>query len=221
MSAFFAAKSLVWGTAALCAVSALSAQTTQGIKDIPFSPLRDPFPVPLLPAYVWWSIGIILFLVVAGGIYFYRSGRRSSEDPAAKINPLNIALEAIKSLENRTDQLEAREFSSEVSEIVRRYIEQACEIPAQEQTTEEFLHSIQKHPFFTKDIKEHLERFLGLCDMAKFAQQSVDKEQRQSLLKEAGLLVEKLYRFVVKRSRMDTSKPPPLSKRSERRPVAV
>ncbi|MEM7673652.1 MAG: DUF4381 family protein, partial [Verrucomicrobiota bacterium] len=169
-------KNILAATLAGPAPGILSAQSTPPLKDTAFEPLRAPFPVPMIPEYIWWIGLITLAVLTLLIIWMVRAARGSSEEISQKINPLNIALEAIKSLEGRIGELEAREFSSEVSEIVRRYIEQACEIPAQEQTTEEFLQSIQSHPFFTQEIKEHLERFLGLCDMAKFAQQSVDSE---------------------------------------------
>ena len=188
----------------------LAAQSsTPALQDISFAPLRDPFPVPFLPAYVWWIICVLACVIAVSVVWIVRSSRESRISESSKINPLNIALDAIRALDGRLEELEAREFSSEVSEIVRRYIEQACEIPAQEQTTEEFLGSIQRNRYFNDEIKGSLETFLGLCDMAKFAQQSVDVTQRKELLKEARQLVEKLYRFVVRRSNTENSVPVP------------
>lgn len=168
------------------------------LNSIQFDPLRGPSPVPLLPPEAWLAVIIGGTLIVAFMVWMVRSTRQSSSSTLAKTNPLNDALNALKRLENDSRNLNVREFSSAVSDIVRRYIEQACQIPAQEQTTEEFLQSIQKHPSFTKEIREALAGFLGMCDMAKFAQQSFDTQQRHDLMKEARKLVENLYRHVVK-----------------------
>ena len=206
-------KSVCYLSAFSCLSSRLFAQSTPALQDASFQPLRDPFPVPLLPDYVWWILiaggtllTIFIFLVII-------NSRKNTQLDSEKINPLNLALEALKKLEGNLSDLDAGQFSTTVSEIVRRYIEQACSIPAQEQTTEEFLQSIQSNPYFTEEIREPLAYFLGLCDMAKFAQQSVDLEQRKTLLTEAGQLVEKLYRFVVKRSKDTAFNPPSLTSR--------
>ena len=188
----------------------LPGQSAPPLADVPFQPLRGPAAIPLLPEYITWAIALAVVALVIFFIWVIRGSKRKAGAEAEKINPLNIALDSIRELEGRLGDLEAREYSSAVSEIVRRYIEQACAIPAQEQTTEEFLQSIQNNPYFTEEIREPLAHFLGLCDMAKFAQRSVDLEQRKTLLKEASQLVEKLYRFVVKRSKEADTLPPPL-----------
>ena len=186
--------------ATLWSVSGALGQTTPGLQDIQFAPARGPYSVPFLPIEIWWGIALGTALGLAFIVWITRSHRRSALETQTRINPLNIALEAFRELKTRSGELDARAFSSEVSDIVRRYIEQACEIPAQEQTTEEFLVSIQSHPSFTEAVNEPLERFLGLCDMAKFAQQSMNFEERTKLLDEAESLVEKLFRFVVKKA---------------------
>ena len=193
----------------LCSASGL-AQKAPPLADASFEPLRGPAAVPFLPEYAIWGIAIATAAILLFVLWVIRGSKRSAKAHSGKINPLNIALESISELEGKLGDLQAGDYSSAVSEIVRRYIEQACEIPAQEQTTEEFLQSIQNNPYFTEEIREPLAHFLGLCDMAKFAQQSVDLEQRKTLLKEAGQLVEKLYRFVVKRSKEADTSPPPL-----------
>ena len=132
----------------LVALACVSSQTAFGqnassLNDIPFEPLRGPAAVPLFPEYVWWIISACAIALILFFIWAIRHSNHSSDSVSAKLNPLNVALDSIRSLEKSSGDLEAREFSSAVSEIVRRYIEQACNIPAQEQTTEEFLQSIQ------------------------------------------------------------------------------
>ena len=62
-----------------------------------------------------------------------------------------------------------KEFYSEITLIVRRYIERAHAIRAPEQTTEEFLLAVTHDPRFSREILLKLQVFLQTADLVKFA----------------------------------------------------
>jgi len=60
-------------------------------------------------------------------------------------------------------------FFSELTLIVRRYIERTTGVAAPEQTTEEFLRAMRGHSSFDTASREKLKAFLEAADLVKFA----------------------------------------------------
>jgi hypothetical protein len=60
-------------------------------------------------------------------------------------------------------------FYSELTLIVRRYIERTKGVAAPEQTTEEFLREMRQHPAFDATARDRLRAFLESADLVKFA----------------------------------------------------
>lgn len=60
-------------------------------------------------------------------------------------------------------------FYSELTLIVRRYIERTTGVAAPEQTTEEFLRAMRGHVSFDASSREKLKSFLESADLVKFA----------------------------------------------------
>ena len=60
-------------------------------------------------------------------------------------------------------------FFRELSDILRRYIEERFSVRAPEQTTEEFLLAITAMPSFRAADQKLLQDFLSHCDLVKFA----------------------------------------------------
>ena len=71
--------------------------------------------------------------------------------------------------ENLVDQGKIKEFYQRISDILRKYIENRFHLKAPEQTTEEFLGSIQSDNAFNTAEKSLLKDFLIHCDLVKFA----------------------------------------------------
>ncbi len=92
-----------------------------------------------------------------------------SRRPSAP-SPRDIALERLDAARRWLAPDHAREFSYEVSEAIRAYIESRFHILAPRETTEEFLRDILGSP--DPALFEHraaLVDFLGHCDLAKYA----------------------------------------------------
>jgi hypothetical protein len=60
-------------------------------------------------------------------------------------------------------------FTIAVSDALRLYLEDAFELRAPEQTTEEFLVAVQDSALLSPAQKDSLKDFLESCDMVKFA----------------------------------------------------
>jgi hypothetical protein len=83
-----------------------------------------------------------------------------------------------------------REFSSDISDTVRRYIEAGFNVTATHQTTEEFLYDILKDE--KSPLAQHralLAEFLRQCDLAKFAGMSLSVANMESLYQSARSFV--------------------------------
>jgi hypothetical protein len=79
-----------------------------------------------------------------------------------------------------------REFSSAISDTVRRYIEAGFKVTATHRTTEEFLHGILDTE--NSPLSSHrplLAEFLRQCDLAKFAGMSLSADNMESLYQSA------------------------------------
>jgi hypothetical protein len=84
----------------------------------------------------------------------------------------------------------AREFSIEVSNIVREYIEQRFQIRAAHRTTQEFLHDqMESADARLRRHRELLGYFLDLCDLGKFAGRDLSTAEMDTLFDDARVFI--------------------------------
>ena len=143
-----------------------------------------------------------LVLMIAGGALLVLLGillilwilkRPKAEKPARqeqRRSPLELAMERLQRLKSEKSTLEPEPFTVEVSDIVRDYLEEALEIPAREQTSEEFLNALSTRNDMPDVLHRKMPAFLESCDRVKFARQSLDTDQQDSLLETAQDVVE-------------------------------
>jgi hypothetical protein len=156
-----------------------------------FADIEGPLNIGLL-----WLLYLLGGLsVIALGVLFWvvRAKRRpggtmASAEPVK--SPLEIALDRLNHLRDSGETLDADPYTVEVSDIVRDYLESSLRIPAKEQTSEEFLLSLQQHAQLPDVLKDHMPDFLSQCDWVKFAKQNLEKPQRETLLKTAETVVD-------------------------------
>ena len=156
-------------------------------------PVDEVSPLPK-PGVSFFVIMIILALAV-GAFIIYRLKRHP------KIHPINsgvtrtawdIAYERLKILQqkNLPERGKYKEFYVELSDIVRRYMEDRFEIRAPEMTTEEFLGRLQTSQRLETKLKNSLNQFLNACDLVKFAQYGPSPEEAKESFHLAEQLVE-------------------------------
>ena len=122
--------------------------------------------------YLWLIIPLILGLIW----WFFIRKKETEEDKIAKIPPFEIAVQQLEQLDGKLlwQNNKTKEYYSELTDILRTYIEKEFKIPALESTTNELINSLKK--FNNKsglDISKKtilkLKDLLKEADLVKFA----------------------------------------------------
>lgn len=168
----------------LIEVQTVAVDTTQEIKDIK-EPIDVPFTLKeLLPYFIGGLIAIIIILLIV--LYFLKRKKKTTEviEEVKIIEPPHvIALRKLEELHQKKlwQTGKSKEYHSEISEIIRWYIEERFHISALEQTTGEILLSIRSIAL-SLEIREKLQQVLSLSDLVKFAKvQPLPQEHELSL----------------------------------------
>lgn len=148
------------------------------IKDEPFA-LIDARP------YLWWLIGALVIIGIA--LYFLLRKKGIKLIKKRIIPPFIIAMDRLKELDQKqlikSQQLKV--FYIELTDIIRRYIEEDLSIPALESTSDELLTSItdfneSSHLEINKETIEKLNDLLKSADLVKFAKYKPDLSQAEA-----------------------------------------
>jgi len=159
-------------TMMLLAVHTVKVDTTQAIKPI-IGPLKVPISFrEMLP---WILAAVVVVLLVIGGIWYYNKRRKREPvfrlKPKVVLLPHETALQEIEKL--RVKKLwqagKIKEYHSELTEIIRKYIEDRFQVPALEQTSAEILESLLNNAGCPHAALDKLSNLLILADMVKFA----------------------------------------------------
>lgn len=127
----------------------------------------------------WWKYLLVLLLIggLAAFVYWYYKIRKKDtiEEEIYK-TPIEKATSLLNNLEKKElwQQGEVKAYYSELTDIVRNYIEEAIEIPAMESTTAELIEGLKvasqkKKMKLSKETIENLFVVLKQADLVKFA----------------------------------------------------
>ena len=127
----------------------------------------------------WWKylLGLLLIVGIAALIYWYvkKYQKKKAEEEIYK-TPIERATSLLNNLEKKElwQHGEVKEYYSELTNIVRNYIEEAIEIPAMESTTSELIEglkvaSLKKKMKLSQETIENLFVVLKQADLVKFA----------------------------------------------------
>jgi hypothetical protein len=127
----------------------------------------------------WWKyiLGLLVLagLGVAGYWYFKKHQKEKIEEEIYK-TPIEKATSLLNNLEKKElwQRGEVKEYYSELTDIVRNYIEEAIEIPAMESTTSELIEGLKvasrkKKMKLSQETIENLFVVLKQADLVKFA----------------------------------------------------
>jgi len=166
------------GTTALRATDPAAADDIRDIRG----------PKAYLPPWLIPAIAGAVFLVALAAYAAWRWARRRR--PAKTLQPFEIALQRLEELRPLMHPASVREFSIAISDVVRRYTEEAFAVIATQRTTEEFLHDLlaSAHPALAPH-RNLLAEFLNRCDLAKFAGLSYSQQDLESLYQSARTFV--------------------------------
>jgi len=139
--------------------------------------------------YVLIGIGLILLFFL---IRFFIKKKREGELPVfiktePKIPPHVKAFERIENL--KKNELHKKEnlkpFYSELSDIIRLYIEERFQIPALESVTSEIIENFNTTEFAEKGTKNKLRELLSLSDTVKFAKNKPADHENEIMIEYA------------------------------------
>lgn len=144
------------------------------IKDIT-AILRQPYTFWEIFRWVLLAPGVAGLIV--GGIFLYRRSKEKKlktlfiPKPSPPLPPHERALKALEALRTRQlwQQGLVKEFYTELTDIVRRYLEEAFGIPSVEMTSEQTLDYFKNAQVYTPELYNLLHQMLDTADRVKFA----------------------------------------------------
>ncbi|MDG1477346.1 MAG: hypothetical protein P8Q14_09375, partial [Vicingaceae bacterium] len=167
-------------------VMPMEVDTSKAIFDIR-GPIEEPFSIIDWAKENWIWIAIVLVLLIGGIllIYYLKSRPEKVEEEIKVIIPPHvIGLQKLQKL--KEDQLwqtgKVKMHHSEISEIIREYIEKRYEVNALENTTDEIMQSLRFHSI-EPNLLAKLNQVLVLADLVKFAKEKpLANENEMSLM---------------------------------------
>lgn len=153
----------------------------RGVAQVPFSWMEW-----FKENWFWFAIvAAVLLIIVVFVIWFQRKPKKVIEEPKIPVRPAHeIALERLNILEGKNlwQSGKTKAFYSELTDILREYIEERFQIPAMEQTSDEIIRSMKHNPSFSSALIEKTHQVLFLADLVKFAKENpVGSENDQNL----------------------------------------
>lgn len=127
----------------------------------------------------WWKYILSLFFVFAIGVLIYKYLKKHQKEKIEEEvykTPIEKATSLLNTLEKKElwQHGEVKAYYSELTSIVRNYIEEAIDIPAMESTTSELIEglkvaSLKKKMELSKETIDNLFVVLKQADLVKFA----------------------------------------------------
>lgn len=139
-------------------------------------PIKPPLHAPLTFAEVapWLAAGLLLALIVAGVVYYLK--RKKNNQPVFQIRQKprlpahEVALNALENLKQKKlwQSGRVKDYYSEMTDIVRLYIEERYQVRALEMTTYEISNALKKTDT-PAGSRDKLQDVLVSADLVKFA----------------------------------------------------
>ena len=177
-------------------VHTLVVDTTLAIK-----PIKGPVKIPFsILEYLPWIFAGMLFLAIAGFLIFYLIRRRKGEPifllrPGVKYQPHEWALMELEKL--RVKKLwqagKMKEYHTELTDILRKYIENRFHLMTMESTTGEILEDLEDKTSIQKEYRKTLGKILVMADLVKFAKYLPLPEDNEQSMEYAVDFINKTY----------------------------
>jgi hypothetical protein len=143
---------------------------------LPIRDIKGPMRAPLTFREILpW---LLLIILIVAGVFLYRYYLKKKKASAAllpkpikpKTPPHRKALDALEQLHQKKlwQSGRVKEYHSEITDILRRYLEERYQIMAVEMTTSEIMEAVMTHPVPTQ-AKEKLLVIFERADLVKFA----------------------------------------------------
>ena len=143
--------------------------------------------------YLYYGLAALCTAIMAALLLVFFL-KRKKERPLRPAAPADTALKKLDHAESRLAETGTASFATEVSNILRHYLEQAFKIPSTTQTTTEFFTSVSAgvQSGLLINISAHtesLEKCLSLCDQAKYAAVLPALDEAEQLSQEARAFI--------------------------------
>ncbi len=152
----------------------LWAEQGEDIRDI-----RPPVEMPY--SFLLWLIALGCLVLIAASVAAVRLFLKHQKKTAQikLVSAWEIARQCLEELQakNYPARGMVKEYYSELSDILRKYIEARFALNAPDMTTEEFLDSLKRSEALNDGDKAKLARFLSGCDLVKFAKYSASAHE--------------------------------------------
>ena len=136
--------------------------------------------------FALFGVAIVVFI----SIWIIRRHLAKRSEKSVLIPPQPPHILAWNKLQSSLDLIhDADLFCTEVSLIIRVYLEGRFDLQAPDRTTEEFLFELQTSKYLDDSHKDLLGDFLSECDLVKFAKAEPPENELRRLHEAAGRLV--------------------------------
>ncbi len=153
-----------------------------------------------------YLLGAVLVLLLIGGLFYwfvFRKKPLTEEEKVALLPAYDRALLELKRLENSKYliQDEYKEYYSELTDIVRSYLEEDANISAMESTTGQLIEKLELLSDsgdleLEKDTISQFKNILQTADLVKFAKSKPSMSVAEQDRKIVGLIVEKTHEAI-------------------------
>jgi hypothetical protein len=173
----------------LIEVQTIEIDTTEAIFDVK-APLEEPFSfIDWLKENWMWIAGTLALIIAIIAFIIYLKKKKPQEiivQVKPEIPPHVIALERLEDIERQKlwQEGKVKQYHSEISEIIRNYIELRYQINALEETTSEIIHGLRLHGIDTQ-LMTKLNQTLVLADLVKFAKEKPLPNENEMSIKNA------------------------------------
>ena len=170
-----------------------------GFKDV-----EDPEFVLL--DYIWyflWPLIILAVLVAAWfGWKYYQRHKANAPVVVVKEKPVPAHIVAMQALEALSDKKlwqngRDKQYHTELTDILRQYIERRFEVPAMEKTSEEILDELYELAESQKASLANLKQILSIADLVKFAKYQPLADENQLSFMNAKMFVEQTKKIEI------------------------
>ncbi len=174
--------------------------TTQQLK---IADIKAPIDAPMtfkefMQRFGWYILIVLLIGILAYIIIRYIKKRKSENKPLfvkekPKIPAHIIAIERIEQLKKKElhKKEDLKPFYTELSIIIRMYVEERFHIPALEQITSEIINDFDKTEYGNEALKMKLRELLSLADTVKFAKNKPAEHENEIMYEYALSFVNK------------------------------
>lgn len=181
-------------------IHSVHVDTTLAIK-----PIKGPIKIPIsFREILPWIIGGVLVIALVYFIIYYLRKRKKAEPlfrlkPRITLLPHETALMELEKL--RIKKLwqsgKIKEYHTELTEIIRKYIEERFGIMAMERTSDEIMESLNDRKEISKRALDKLLQIFLVADLVKFAKaKPVPSEHELSLENAITFVKDTIFRIV-------------------------